>query len=157
MAAEQMKKVTGYLTCPVCYELYKKPKYLPCYHSYCEECLVKLVVQSNITCPECRKTSGVPSGGVEKLPNNFFINRLLDEVALKRKVEGEEEARCDLCIREDAVEVLCLDCSAFLCSFCVNNHRHSRDWKDHNLMPLNDPRSKKEEVAIKPNANVPET
>ena len=45
---------------------------------------MKLVVQSNITCPECRKTSVVPSGGVQQLPNNFFINRLLDEVALKR-------------------------------------------------------------------------
>ena len=152
MAAEQMKKVTGHLSCPICYELYKKPKYLPCYHSYCEECLVNLVVQSNITCPECRETTAVPSGGVHKLPNNFFINRLLDEVALKRKVEGEEEAKCDLCVRGDAVEVLCLDCGAFLCSRCVDNHKHSRDWQNHNLMPLNDLRSKKEEVAIKPKA-----
>ena len=152
MAAEQMKKVTGHLTCPVCYELYKNPKYLPCYHSYCEECLVKLVVQSNITCPECRKTTAVPSGGVHKFPNNFFINRLLDEVALKRKVEGEEEPKCDLCVRGDTVEVLCLDCAAFLCTHCVNNHKYSRDWQNHNLMPLNDLQSKKEEVAIKPKA-----
>ena len=152
MAAQQMKKVTGHLTCPICYELYKKPKYLPCYHSYCEECLVKLVVQSNIICPECRKTTSVPSGGVLKLPNNFFINRLLDEVALKRKVEGEEEVKCDLCIRGDAVEVLCLDCGAFLCTHCVNNHKYSRDLQDHNLMPLSDLRSKKEVVAIKPKA-----
>ena len=152
MAAQKIKEVTGHLSCPVCYELYKKPKYLPCYHSYCEECLVKLVVQSNITCPECRKTSVVPSGGVKQLPNNFFINRLLDEVALKRKVEGEEEAKCDLCVRGGAVEVLCLDCSAFLCTHCVSNHKYSRDWQNHNLMPLNDLRSKKEEVAIKPKA-----
>ena len=154
MAAQKIKdsEVTGHLSCPICYELYKKPKYLPCYHSYCEECLVKLVVQSNITCPECRKTSVVPSGGVKQLPNNFFINRLLDEVALKRKVEGEEEAKCDLCVRGDAVEVLCLDCSAFLCTHCVSNHKYSRDWQNHNLMPLNDLRSKREEVAIKPKA-----
>ena len=113
---------------------------------------MKLVVQSNITCPECRKTTPIPSGGVHKLPNNFFINRLLDEVALKRKVEGEEEAKCDLCVRGDAVEVLCLDCGAFLCSRCLDNHKYSRDWHNHNLMPLNDLRSKKEEVAIKPKA-----
>ena len=152
MAAEQIKKVTGHLTCPICYELYKKPKYLPCYHSYCEECLVKLVVQSNITCPECRKTSGVPSGGVKQLPNNFFINRLLDEIALKRKVEGEEEAKCNLCVRGDTVEVLCLDCSSFLCTRCVDNHKYSRDWQNHNLMPLNELRTRKEELAIKPKA-----
>ena len=148
MAAEQMKKVTGHLSCPICYELYKKPKYLPCYHSYCEECLVKLVVQSNITCPECRKTSVVPSGGVKQLPNNFFINRLLDEVALKRKVEGE--AKCDLCIRGDAVEVLCLDCGAFLCGRCFDNHKYSKEYQNHNMMPLNEVRSKKEGITIKP-------
>ena len=39
--------------------------------------------------------STVPTGGATKLPNNFFINRLLDEVVLRRKVDGEEEARCD--------------------------------------------------------------
>ena len=152
MAAEQMKKVTGHLSCPICYELYKKPKYLPCYHSYCEECLVKLVVQSNITCPECRKTSVVPSGGVKQLPNNFFINRLLDEVALKRKVEGEEEAKCDLCVRGDAVEVLCLDCGAFLCGRCFDNHKYSKEYQNHNMMPLNEVRSKKEGITIKPNS-----
>ena len=150
MAAEQMKKVTGHLSCPICYELYKKPKYLPCYHSYCEECLVKLVVQSNITCPECRKTSVVPSGGVKQLPNNFFINRLLDEVALKRKVEGEEEATCDLCVRGDVVEVLCLDCGAFLCGRCFDNHKYSKEYQNHNMMPLNEVRSKKEGITIKP-------
>ena len=153
MAAEQMKKVTGHLSCPICYELYKKPKYLPCYHSYCEECLVKLVVQSNITCPECRKTSVVPSGGVKQLPNNFFINRLLDEIALRRKVEGEEEAKCDLCVRGDTVEVLCLDCGALLCGRCFDNHKYSKEYQNHNMMPLNEVRSKKEGITIKPKSN----
>ena len=150
MAAEQMKKVTGHLSCPICYELYKKPKYLPCYHSYCEECLVKLVVQYNITCPECRKTSVVPSGGVKQLPNNFFINRLLDEVALKCKLEGEEEAKCDQCVREDPVEVLCLDCSIFLCNYCYGHHKYSKVYQNHNMMPINELRSKKEGITIKP-------
>ena len=150
MAAEQMKKVTGHLTCPICYELYKKPKYLPCYHSYCEECLVKLAVQSNITCPECRKTSGVPNGGVKQLPNNFFINRLLDEVALKRKVEGEEEAKCDQCTRNDPVKALCLDCGEFICNHCLEHHKYRKEYQNHNMMPLNELRSKKEGITIKP-------
>ena len=150
MAAEQMKKVAGHLTCPICYDLYKQPKYLPCYHSYCEECLVKLVMQSNITCPECRKISEVPSGGVKQLPSNFFINRLLDEIALKRKVEGEEEVKCDLCFRGDVAEVLCLDCGSFLCSRCFDNHKYSKEYHSHNMTPLNELRSKKEGISIKP-------
>ena len=86
------------------------------------------------------------------MPNNFFINRLLDEVALKRKVEGEEETKCDQCVREDPVEVLCLDCGIFLCNYCYGYHKYSKDYQDHNMMPLNELRSKKEEVAIKPKA-----
>ena len=113
---------------------------------------MKLVVQSNITCPECRKTSVVPSGGVKQLPNNFLINRLLDEVALKRKADGEEEPKCDLCVDGDAGEVLCLDCGAFLCNHCVGYHKRSKDWQNHNLMPLNELRSSKEKLTIKPKA-----
>ena len=149
MAEEQMKKVTNHLTCPVCYELYKVPKYLPCYHSYCEECLVKLVVQSNITCPECRKTSVIPSGGVKQLPSNFFINRLLDDFALKHKVEGEV-AKCDQCIREDPVEVLCLDCSIFLCNYIYGHHKYSKEYQNHSMIPLNELQSKKKNITIKP-------
>ena len=150
MAAEQIKKVADHLTCPICYDLYKQPKYLPCYHSYCEECLMKLVVQSNITCPECRKTSPVPSGGVKQLPNNFFINRLLDEVAFKGKVEKEAEVKCDQCTRNDPVKVLCLDCGEFLCSHCFEHHKYSKEHHSHNMMPLKELQSKKEGISIKP-------
>ena len=68
----------------ICYELCKK--------LYCEWCLVKLQKGSDITCPECRKTSGM----IKQLPNNFFINRIVDEVALKEKITGEEEVHCRL-------------------------------------------------------------
>ena len=144
------KKLTGYLSCPICCELYKEPKYLPCYHSYCEKCLVKLVAQSNITCRECRKTSVVPSGGVKQLPNNFFINRLLDEVALKRKIEGDEETKCDQCTRNDPVKSLCVDCGEFLCNHCLEHHKYSKEYQNHNMMPLNEVRSMKEGITIKP-------
>ena len=87
---------------------------------------------------------------MKQLPNNFFINCLLDEVDLKRKVEGEEEAKCDQCVREDPVEVLCLDCSIFLCNYCYGHHKYSKDYQNHNMMPINELRSKKEGITIKP-------
>ena len=152
MAAEQMKKVATHLTCPICYELYKKPKYLPCYHSYCEECLVKLQKGSDITCPECRKTSAIPTGGINQLPNNFFINRIVDEIALKKKVTGEEEVRCDLCVREDAAIVLCFDCGAFLCSHCQEYHKYSRDYQGHSMSQLKELRAEKKDINVRPKA-----
>ena len=108
MAAEQTKKkVVDHLNCRVCYEVYKNPKYLPCYHSYCEGCLKKLVQFDSegkscyVTCPDCGRTSPVPIEGVQprvqRLPNNFFINRLLNEISLKRKIEGKEDGMRPLC------------------------------------------------------------
>ena len=144
MAAERMKKVTSLLTCAVCYEMYKKPKYLPCHHSYCEECIAKLIKESKIICPECRETSTVPPEGVADLPNNFFINNLMDEVTLKRKVDGEEKATCDMCVEEGSAIVLCPECVMFLCDHCNEFHKRGKDYRNHSVIPLTELQSKKE-------------
>ena len=87
----------------------------------------------------------VPSGLVKQWPNNLFINRLLDEVVLKRR--GEEEAKCDQCTRSDPVKALCLDCGEFLCNHCREHHKYSKEYRNHNMIPL-----KKEDITIKPNS-----
>ena len=152
MAAERMKKVTSLLTCAVCYDMYKKPKYLSCHHSYCEECIEKLSKESKIICPECRETSTAPPGGVKDLPNNFFINNLMDEVTLKRKVEEEEKATCDKCSEEAVAVTLCPECVVFLCDYCNEYHKRSKKYGNHSVIPLNDLQSKMKEVKLRPKA-----
>jgi len=149
MATEQMKKVAGLLNCPVCYEVYKKPKCLPCYHSYSEGCIVKLQKDCKIICPEYRGTSMVPAGGIKELPNNFFINCLLDEVDLKRKVEGENETKC---VDEGNAVSLCLDCIMFLCESCHGLHKKMKGNQNHNITELVELQSKKKQVDIRPKA-----
>ena len=149
MAAKDVKMATDNLSCPVCYQLFKKPKYLPCHHSYCEQCLEKMQVQSKIICPECRKEAIVPPGGVKDLDNNFFINRLVDAFILKRKVEGETEVKCDECSGEDPVVAFCPDCTLFLCHVCNEHHKRSIKSRGHGIVPLTELRSKKD-VAIQP-------
>ena len=149
MAAKDVKMATDNLSCPVCYQLFKKPKYLPCHHSYCEQCLEKMQMQSKIICPECRKYAIVPPGGVKDLDNNFFINRLVDEFILKRKVEGEAEVKCDECGGEDPVLAFCPDCTLFLCHVCNEYHKRSFKSRNHGIVPLTKLRSKKD-VTIQP-------
>ena len=127
MAAKEVKKVTESLTCPVCLQIFKNPKYLPCYHSYCEECLNKLQLQSEIKCPECREVAKVPEGGVKDLPKNFLINRLVDELILKNKIVSEEEVQCSDCDKDSAVVSYCPNCNSFLCHVC--DESHSRDQR----------------------------
>ena len=121
MAAE-VKRATENLTCPVCCQLFMNPKYLPCYHFYCEECLEKLQKQSRITCPECRQETTLPAGGVKKLPNNFLINRLKDDLVLNRK--DEETVTCDNC-NDDETSAYCPNCNLFLCTACYDKHKET--------------------------------
>ena len=149
MATKDVKMATDNLSCPVCYQLFKNPKYLPCHHSYCEQCLEKMQVQSKIICPECRKEATVPPRGVKDLDNNFFINRLVDEFILKHKVEGEAEVKCDECLGDDPVVAFCPDCTLFLCHVCNEYHKRSIKSRGHGIVPLTELRSKKD-VIIQP-------
>jgi len=136
MSAKEVKRAQASLTCPVCYQLYKNPKYLPCYHSYCERCLEKMQLRSKIICPDCRMEAKVPSGGVKKFATNFFINRLVDDLILKKKVPGKEEVKCDSCDDGHFVVMFCSDCNLFLCQTCSNKHQHTKRCQGHNLLPL---------------------
>ena len=144
MAAKEVKKATVNLTCPICYQLFNNPKYLLCHHSYCEQCLEKMQVQNKIICPECRKEATVPPGGVKDLPNNFFINRMVDELVLKRKVEGEEEVKCDECDEDDPVVAYCPECNMFFCQTCNDSHKRSKRFRGHGIVPLTELRSNKD-------------
>ena len=153
MVTKDVKMATDNLSCPVCYQLFKNPKYLPCHHSYCEQCLEKMQVQSKIVCPECRKEAIVPPGGVKNLDNNFFISRLVDEFILKRRVEGETEGKCDECHGEDPIVAFCPDCTTFFCHVCNEHHKRSIKSRDHCIVPLTELRSKKDVVVVpKPKA-----
>ena len=159
MAAKELKRATDNLACPVCYQVFKNPKYLSCYHSYCEKCLVGMQCHSatapaRITCPECRKDTVVPPEGVKELPNNFFINRLVDEFILKRKVEGEEDVKCDNCDEDDFIVSYCPDCSFFLCQVCNEAHKRGKRSRGHGIVPLTELRSNKD-VSLVAKVKVP--
>ena len=100
-------------------------------------------MQSKIICPECRKEAIVPAGGVKDLPNNFFINRMVDELVLKRKVEGEEEVKCDDCDENEPVVAYCPECNSFLCQFCYETHKRNKRFRGHGIVPLAELRSSK--------------
>lgn len=129
---------SGFLTCTICLQHYCQPKILPCLHSYCQDCLKKLLGGSKreLRCPECREVVPLPAG-VEGLKTNFFINGLLDLVP---PVE-ESKATCSLCplIGQDASSVAvshCIDCADHLCQACARGHRCSRLTHGHLLVDM---------------------
>ena len=65
MAKQSLRsKFEEHLECSVCLEQLKDPKVLPCLHSFCHDCIVKLAKNGkskNMACPECRKVVEVRS------------------------------------------------------------------------------------------------
>ena len=53
---------------------------------------------------------------------------MVDELVLKRKVEGEEEVKCDECDEDEPVVAYCPECNSSLCQFCYENHKINADF-----------------------------
>ncbi|RXM27658.1 E3 ubiquitin-protein ligase TRIM56 [Acipenser ruthenus] len=128
-----------FLKCKICFELYKSPRILPCLHSYCEQCLEKLLEKGKgtIYCPECRTETRIQSS-VRNIKTNFFINGLLDLFESKRN----KEAVCSVCVSlkqsPEAASSRCLDCADFLCRSCAEGHRCSKLTLSHTVVSLQD-------------------
>ncbi|KAM9496983.1 E3 ubiquitin-protein ligase SH3RF1 [Clarias gariepinus] len=67
------------LECPVCLErLDVTAKVLPCQHTFCRRCLLGIVgSRGELRCPECRT---LVESGVDELPSNILLVRLLDGI-----------------------------------------------------------------------------
>eukprot|EP00062_Callorhinchus_milii_P023391 gi/632982189/ref/XP_007908000.1/ PREDICTED: uncharacterized protein LOC103189419 [Callorhinchus milii] len=134
--AEIIKK--DFLNCKLCFEKYYNPKALPCLHTYCEECLRKLVPHKTkvFQCPECREEVILSKGGISNLRTNFYINDLLNALQLNEKIDK----MCNVCPpkwRHDRPAVTeCLDCPSFMCQLCTNKHLSTLSQHHHRVLML---------------------
>ena len=81
---------------------------------------------------------------MKELPNNFFINRLVDDLILKKKVDGEQEVKCDKCDEDDPVVSFCPECNSFLCHACNDHHKRNKRYHGHAVVPLTELKSNKD-------------
>ena len=155
---ENVDNVSDFLKCPICLEIYKKPKSLPCLHTFCEACLQEYIESENnhevtdkedsnpkvdhsgVQCPTCRDITLMEKGiskcvWVQKLPNNFFIISLLDKQSIK-----EKNKTCDPCTSDGKKEFAlswCVNCSEALCQQCQQDHKKFKALRNHKLLDLN--------------------
>ncbi|KAJ7313342.1 hypothetical protein JRQ81_004634 [Phrynocephalus forsythii] len=132
---------SGFLTCAICLERLRRPKILPCLHTYCHPCLQELAEGGGqaraLRCPECRQEVPLPPGGVDGLKANFFIQGLLDLVG----PAGKARPTCSLCplVGRSAgrpAASRCLDCGDDMCQACARGHRCSRLTHAHRVVDM---------------------
>ncbi|XP_071952506.1 uncharacterized protein [Antedon mediterranea] len=124
------------LLCSICHEVFQTPKTLGCQHSFCLKCIQTWVEKSGgkLTCPMCRQEFQVPSNGVDGLPSSYFINQLL-EYTKETKENVASVKSCVMCNK--AATAHCMECSAYLCKQCGENHCKILPCRDHKVMSLN--------------------
>ena len=126
------------ITCPLCLDIFKEPKKLPCDHVYCKGCLKRLADSSAngvISCPECRFISRPHTGDISSLPTAFRVNRLVQAFhqlqAKPVKMDAKPRPpRRNVCPSHTSQPLLyyCETCKTCLCSDCV---MMTRDHKSH--------------------------
>ena len=92
MAENTIEKLEKELNCAICLDTFTDPKLLQCFHVYCRDCLVKLVVrdqqgQLSLTCPTCRQATPIPANGVTGLQSAFRVNHLLEILEEHKKAK----------------------------------------------------------------------
>ena len=137
---QNLEELEREITCAVCHRHYREAKLLPCNHYYCRACVETLAKGSRrrpFPCPECRKDTILPSGGVEQLQSAFFVERMKDVHGKMAKVAGKVEATCECCSEGKAV-AFCRQCTDFICAECVTQHRKMKQFAGHKVTTLED-------------------
>ena len=124
-AEEALQKIQEQVTCGICLDSYKQPKLLKCFHVYCEQCLQRLVRgRAGLPCPQCRKVTPLPVGGVSDLQGAFHHNALLDIYeTLKNSAD-----RCPKHPEKEA-EFFCEACDELFCGLCLQSDHRNHQWE----------------------------
>ncbi|XP_048248560.1 E3 ubiquitin-protein ligase TRIM32-like isoform X2 [Haliotis rufescens] len=150
MATSRAEKVTEFLTCVMCQELYTDPCTLRCDHTFCRKCVTANIqtrpdaVQSKtIPCAFCRQDTKVPdpSRPVEEwagqIKPSIIIQGLIDTQA--DVVKTGSASCCSVC--EKLGETTpgaswCSECQVSLCERCAKMHVANPASHDHEICDL---------------------
>ena len=140
------------VSCPVCSDLFKDPRQLPCLHSFCLHCLKHWHQtsggQNAFRCPKCQALSRVPaSGDLKDLPTSFYLNGLIDVLAIKEC--NTTQVTCGNCDKKSSEASYCFQCCMFYCEQCLIGHNMMRNNKDHRVLAVKEFQDKDYEDVLK--------
>ncbi|XP_052789842.1 E3 ubiquitin-protein ligase TRIM56-like isoform X2 [Mya arenaria] len=129
-----------FLCCKLCEEEFRQPKYLTCFHSFCQACIQGYATQrggandgnESYWCPVCGTETAVDDHSINALPDNILAQRLGSPSTNTQ----QKDTICTICKNGgnfiDAKNY-CLNCEEFLCNECTDVHLEQADTMDHNL------------------------
>ncbi|XP_073230817.1 E3 ubiquitin-protein ligase TRIM45-like isoform X2 [Porites lutea] len=140
------------VSCSVCSDLFTEPKHLSCLHSFCLKCVKRWYETCGggqaIKCPKCQTLSRVPaSGDLKDLPTSFYLNGLIDVLAIKEW--KKTQFTCGNCDKKSSEASYCFQCCIFYCEQCLVAHNMMRDKKEHRVLAVKEFQDKDYEDVLK--------
>ena len=138
LAIKVIEQINEQLMCAICLERLTSPLFLQCLHTFCSQCLHRIVNNDPtpiITCPTCRAETQLPEKGVDYLMPNFFVTQMLDLVQQKSeelKKEIRENKKCTACDNTKTADIAtsrCIDCSMGTRRLKYYFSRLRRSWR----------------------------
>ena len=153
----RFEKVREELICAICLDFLREPKVLQCAHSFCQQCLERMVAtqglykiakesppEGELVCPTCRHVTCLPGGKVAELRTNFNLKRLVDivsedekartRITIRRRgstrptIDRSSQSACP--IHQKPLEYFCTDCNELLCRKCMISGHRDHNYKD---------------------------
>lgn len=123
------------LICAICDRQIKQPKYLPCHHSFCFECIVDTLKlnQQKITCSVCSTTHTLSFEQMNTLSTDTMKSNLI--LPFMNEKLKFQKTKCDVCDDDEEPGVsACVDCEIFLCDLHRQAHFKAKETKAHQII-----------------------
>lgn len=124
----------NFLECGVCAEVYNEddriPRQLPCFHTFCSACLIRLGNRGNkIECSLCKTVHKINQGSTV----NFYKDNTRRDLLtlLKENANGNGLSICSKCNELLQLWFTCKSCSIILCTEC--KEVHSKQYSRHRI------------------------
>jgi len=158
-ATVPVRQLDDVTECPICAEGLTDARVLPCIHTFCLKCLQRYAQNARsgnkIGCPLCRQDFTVPQGGLEKLPRNYFVEKVLEVKSMAGRLSLCNDTICDLCNEDNSAtktskraSIFCVDCNHNMCNECNRYHQKFKANSSHKVVDL-DKRHSTEELLQK--------
>ena len=123
-------------SCSVCLEVFTDPIVMPCCHTFCLKCLEKTArtarTRGEITCPQCRNTHLIPTGGLNEFLTDFMEVYEIEAAGLKSESAGS--VVCGECEETSGpLSSYCTNCRNYLCNECVHLHKRVKAYRGHEI------------------------
>ena len=138
MATGQVQLDDYELKCGICLELFQDPRFLPCLHTFCRECLLCLLNEKSVKCPLCREKHELDEDSVRLLPVNHLATQ---ELPLRRLQQQQQEEtsglrKCQSCEEQSLLVAWCEECDAIICQTCLNQHKKMLILREHHIQSV---------------------